>query len=496
MLDSTSFSKSWSVIFSRVACVLALSGTVVQTPHARADETTTSQNSPQNTVRSEENPDEAITSSTHLTLRRAILRARAAAPSVLLAELQAGASWAQSRIARTSYLPTVTASVGGTLTAGLSNGASTISGGAGTTATSLPNGTSLTAAANASVSSSWTIWDFGRTVNAVREAEAYASSADLNIRAARDAATINVATAFYSVLADREVVSARTTTVAQLRSQLAFTTGMVEIGTHAPIDKIRAQVSLDSAELDLRVAEAALLNDTAQLASTLALDPAMDLVLDAPDDLSVDAEVHHAAEKALRSRPEVVAERQQIAAREFDMAQQRAGYMPVLSATGSVSGRESEQHTTSSATSLMPGATTNTGTSSLSASIGVTLSVPLFDRSIPARVNFSAAQLAAEHENLAQVELGIRTAAVQAAIAVHSAQATYDQAQRVATGAAANLQQVDGQYRAGVASQLQLVDAQAQDANARITIIQMRFRLELSKLALIYAMGDLDSLVR
>jgi len=80
---------------------------------------------------------------------------------------------------------------------------------------------------------------------------------------------------------------------------------------------------------------------------------------------------------------------------------------------------------------------------------------------------------------------------VQAAIAVRTARDTVQRAERLAAGAAANLEQAQGRYEAGAAPLLELLDAQTQDTTARLAVIQARMRLGQSHVRLLGATGRL-----
>lgn len=416
-----------------------------------------------------------------LTLRDALLRASRSAPQVLAAFARADAARAQLRVASAALYPTVSASVSANVA--LSNGAggttTTLPGGA--TDTSGP-GASVTASGTAALSAGWTIWDFGRTSANRAVARGNESIANADSAWAQQAAIQAAASAFYGVLADERVIEAAQSIVRQRITQRNIAAGLVEVGTRPPIERTRAEVALASAELDLRVAESARRSDVATLAAALALDPARPLRVIEPARLLVTSEPERAVAAALLARPDLRAERVRVETFEAQLRGARADYLPTLSASGSLSARYSLRSAG--------------GADSETASASIGLSVPVFDVAIPARVSVAEAQLVAARENLAALELDVRTAAVQAAIAVGNAESICEQAERLAEGTAANLLQAEGRYGAGAAAQLELLDAQAEDANARITVIRLRAQLELSKIALLAAMGRLPELTR
>jgi outer membrane protein TolC len=410
-----------------------------------------------------------------LTLREALLRASRSAPQVLAAFANADAARAQLRVASAALYPTVSASVGASV--GVANG------GAGSTTTAGRSSVSASASATAALNANWLLWDFGRTAASRDIASGNVAIAEAGSASVQQAAVQSAASAFYGVLADESVVAAARTSIEQLTAQRDVAAGFVEIGSQPPIAGVRAEVALASAELELRVAEGAWRSDIATLGAALALDPALPLRVVAPAPLQVSYGVEQAIVAALATRPDVRAERARVATVEAQLRGARADYLPTLSASGSLGVRYGL---------ASPGG----GAASESASASVGLSVPVFDATIPARVRGAEAQLVAARANLAELELGVRTSAVQAVIAAQSAEIILEQAERVAAGAAANLAQAEGRYAAGAAPQLELLDAQAVDASARITVIRLRAQVELAKIALLAAMGQLPELTR
>lgn len=426
-------------------------------------------------ARTEEAPAETAAVQT-LSLREALLRASRAAPQVLAAFARADAARAQLRVASAALYPSVSASVSANVGVANGGGVSDASGAGGASA-------SVTATGTAGLNASWLVWDFGRTAASRAAARGNETLAIADGERVQQAAIQTAASAFYGALADERVVDAAQLSVRQRTAQRDVAAGLVEVGARPPIERTRADVALSSAELDLRVAESARRSDLATLAAALALDPARPLRVLEPAPLQAPSEPAQAVDAALAARPDLRAERARVGTFEAQLRGARADYLPTISASGSLSARYALRSGGGGA-----------GSESASATLG--LSVPVFDAALPARVSAAEAQLAAARANLAGLELEVRTAAVQAAISVQNAETILAQAERLAEGTAANLAQAEGRYSAGAAAQLELLDAQTEDANARITVIRLRAQLELSKIALLAAMGRLPELTR
>ena len=121
------------------------------------------------------------------------------------------------------------------------------------------------------------------------------------------------------------------------------------------------------------------------------------------------------------------------------------------------------------------------------------LTVPLFDPLINANIRGAEANVTIARADLAQQVLAVRTDAVQSAIAVRSAREQYLSAVRNADLTAANLALAEGRFAAGTTNLLELVDAQSQDAVARLTVIQRRFLLDSAQMHLLASEQRLGS---
>jgi outer membrane protein TolC len=414
-----------------------------------------------------------------LTLAEVVGIARQNPPAVLQAIAREQAALAQVDLARTPLLPSLSATVSGNVFA--SNGGFVSAGGAtGGSATFSASGW-----VDGSLSARWTIWDFGRTALGVRAALESARGAREDVRAAERSAISQAAAAYFVLLADEEIAAQNRATVQQRERQLEISRGLVEAGARPPIEQTRAEVALDSARLDLTVADATARNDAASLAAAVALDPTRPVRAVRPREIPVDDDPTRAADTAAATRPEVAAARARLAQAEAQLSATRAAYYPVLSANASGSVRYTERFT---------GAGAPVGTPSELGSAAVALSVPIFDPTLRANVRAAEAQVAQARAVVTQQVLGVRTEAVQAALAVRSARQALAQAERLAAGAAANLAQAEGRYAAGVAPQLELVDAQAADATARVQVARARLQFEVAKVRLLTAIGRVTEL--
>ena len=420
-----------------------------------------------------------------VSLGEAVAIARRDPPSVLLALARIHTAESQVPLVRASLLPTFAgnASIG----ANGSNGSTPVQG-FGTVNQTLGQ---LTFDTN--VGGRWTFFDFGRTSLNVDAAQLGVQVARMDANSVTRLAVTNAASAYFTALADQQLVASATQVVQQRQREADIARGLVEGGARPPIEQTRAEVGLQTAQLELTNAITSLNNDLAALAATLAIDPSHALAIVQPPLIAVDDDPAHAAAESERTRPEVATARLQLQQAEVQLSAARAGYRPSLNAAATVGVRYNLTARSTVDSMGMPVTNVTNGPSEY-ATASVGLAVPIWDPVLNANIRLNEASVATARASLAQVVLNARTDAVQAAIGVRAARQAVQQAERLAAGAAANLAQAEGRYQAGAAPVLELVDAQASDATARLAVIRARWQFELSKVRLLGAIGHLDVL--
>jgi outer membrane protein TolC len=417
---------------------------------------------------------------TTLTLSTVVQRARENAPAVLVAIERARAASAQADLARAGYLPTVTLS-GGTSFA-LSNGTQVIG---GTIAT---NNTNYSLNFDASASLRWTIWDFGRTAGSVDNAEASERASVLDAEATRRTAVSAAVGAYYAVVLDRDAIeNARATERVRARA-LEVARGYTEAGARPDIERTRAEVSLASARLDVANAEVQFRADLAALAGALGIDATGELDAQAPSPLSLDEDGVLAAQRAATDRPDVLASRLRTQQADLQVDNARRGFLPTLSASASAGIRYTANWR------YVDPMWSDTRGPSESVNAGVTLSWAAFDPTVRANVRIAEANAAVARAQEQQSIIAARTEAVQAVVAARAARQALEQSETLARGAAANLGQAQGRYEQGIGTMLELVDAQAADAQARASLVRARWQWEVAKARAWIAQGRVESL--
>jgi outer membrane protein len=180
--------------------------------------------------------------------------------------------------------------------------------------------------------------------------------------------------------------------------------------------------------------------------------------------------------RALLQRPDYDASVQSVAAARASLRAARLGIFPTLS--GSASNGTASTDTTG-------------GTYRNSGSIGLNLSIPLFDQGQTAASSAQAqASLDKAEANLESARLGLQLNVKQALIGLVSARAALDQSQAEYDKAIQVLQATQAQYAAGVTTLPLLLNAQVgltQALSDRVTTV---YGVRTAEQTLLYALGS------
>jgi outer membrane protein len=474
--------KSRFSVFALAICVsgapLAASGQV-RPAGAEPAPTPNQPPAPRELVQRELSQQQSPRARSVLALASVVQRARENAPAVLVAVERARVAQAQIAVSRAGFLPSLT----------LSGGASTqVSNGTQVLGPLALNNTNISLQLDASASFRWTLWDFGRTSGAVDSAEFGARASTLDIEAARRSAISAAVSAFYAVVLDKDSIeNARVTATLRARS-LEVARGYTDAGARPDIERTRAEVALASSRVDVANAEVQFRSDIVALAGALGVDATTELDVASPAPLVAFEDPSLAAQRATVDRPEILANRIRTQQADQQVENARRGLMPTLSASASAGVRYTANWRYSEPM------WTDTRGPSESFNAGVTLSWAAFDPTVRANIRVAEANAAAARAQEAQSMVTVRTEAVQAVVAARAARQVFEQSEVLARGAAANLAQAQGRYEAGAGTMLELVDAQAQDTQARATLVRARWQWEAAKARAYVAQGQTDSL--
>lgn len=400
-------------------------------------------------------------------------------------------SWANVRVAsanigivRSAELPSVDLSIGPTLSRSDSIGSGRVFVGPdGSIIGGTGGGGSTDLDTSARVAINYLLFDFGG-----RRARTESAQADQRVALAQFADTaqdvaLQTVTAFNALEANRAAVAAAEATLTFARSSVGLASARKEAGVATGADRLQAETSLAQAELALVQAQGGVRSAAGQLAVVVGLPPTTTLTLaPAPplgsgDLLKQGVEVLIA--DAERVRPDIVAARASVEGAEADVRAARSDARPSVSLSASNSLGASD-------VSL----DRNT------ASIGVSLSVPLFSgHELRYRVAAARAGLEREAASAEQTRQ-------QAGLDVYTNYVEFDtqlralgSARALIRSASASADIAQGRYRAGVGTFTELLNAQSALADARRQLVQTEFDVRSAQAELARAVGGIGEAV-
>jgi len=426
-----------------------------------------------------------------LTLAEAVRIAQQNHLAMAIAQMQVDSSKAGLKIAHSLKLPVIT----GTSSYGASKSAGS--------RTTLIGPTPITSPADQSqdilssnVSLRQTFYNGGLTEAQMKQAEAQVRSSMHGYDATKQDVTLNVIVAYFSYLEAIKLHSVTQEQVTAAQRHLEATQASINAGVLAPADiyQFRARVA------DARISEIQARNAEQQAAT--ALRQAMGLELGTPLAVSDTerltdyglgtAEVPDLVKRGLEARPELLEARDSTA---LAVQGRRISYInasPRLSLTGQANWQPGQEvSTTKPATAT---AVSNSFGNDYSATLALT--VPIWD--------FGASQAAKKQANASletarlreqQLERDTAAAVESAYLALVNAREQVTAATALAEEARVALGAAEARYQIGLATPLELNDAQVTHFNAQVSQVRAQYGEQLALARLARVIGETERLV-
>ena len=317
------------------------------------------------------------------------------------------------------------------------------------------------------------LFDFGRTLNAIRSASASVDASTADLETTRQTVIVNTKQAYYGLLSSQQLLGVAEETVRQNQQHLADAQARFEVGIAPRFDVTQAQVQVSTAELDLVTARNNVALGQETLRTTMGVTDFTDFVLvDTPAHQPVaidDTEILH---QAYRLRPELhsIQAQQQAATQRVSSLQKQM--LPSLSGNA-------QYNWTGRTPPFQDGWI-----------IGATLTVPLFDDILTvAQVSEAQATLqgleAQEEDLRQQVVLDVRRSVLE----VRRAEQSIRLSEQTVIRARENLELAEGRYSAGVGNIIEVTDAQVSFSSARANRIQAVYSYKIALAQLERALG-------
>jgi outer membrane protein len=338
------------------------------------------------------------------------------------------------------------------------------------------------------LSSSLTLFDGGKTLASIRSAQSSADAADQDLARAKQTAVFTVASDYVALSNAQEQLRVQQENLTAQQAQLALIQKFVSAGARPISDQYEQEATVASAKLAVAQASRTVEQAKVDLIQVLQLDPAGNYDFAAPtlqaNTTAPSYDLDSLIARAYAQRADLDAQQARAAAAEQDVKAAKAAKLPTISVTGSYS----SAYSSASDLSL-----TNQLDQRRGGSVGIGISIPLFDRGA-ASVAEQKAQLAEDNARLSldsqkqQIALDVRRAYLDQA----SAREQLAAAEAQLTAATQSVNMTQQRYQAGAATLVEVTQARAQQVQAASAVATAKNNLVLQQTVMSYYTGELD----
>jgi outer membrane protein len=328
------------------------------------------------------------------------------------------------------------------------------------------------------------IYDGGKVAAELRAAKATYNGSLATYKRELQTVAFNIANAYYAALAAQRATQIANETVKLNQVNADLVAAQIEAGTTARSDLLTAELPVAQARVTLVKDQGAELSAQAAFVNAMGLD-ANTYVLP-QDDGNVLAGASGAPQVAVPTydvaitraymlRPDFTATQLAVSSAQASLKSAGLGLFPNLNGSGTYG-------TDSTAV--------NGGTFRNSGSVGVTLTVPIFDQGIThAQVEQARGQLDAAKYAVETAREGIQLNVKQTLVSLVSANATFQQTQAELENAREVLQATQAQYAAGVTTLPLLLNAEVGLTQALVDQVTAVYTLRQAEAAFLFAEG-------
>ena len=321
-----------------------------------------------------------------------------------------------------------------------------------------------------------TIYDFGRTANAVKINKENVASSQENVSLTRLAVILNVDQAFYGVLLNKRLIKVAEDAVKQTQEHLEQGRGFYQAGTQPKIYVTNGEVAFGNAQLAL--IQASNNYQVAQVTLNTAMGLREGLQYEIEDSLDYKPRVITLEEilnAAYVKRPELLQFKALQRGQEASIKLAKASYYPVLSGNASYLWRSTGYDETFYWDWFL----------------GASLNFPIFSGfSTPAQIEQGKATLRSLQAQEENTKLSIRLEGEQAYLGLKVADEQIRVTEKAVVAAQENYDLASGRYQVGVGSPLEITDAEVSLATARANNIQALYNYKVAEARIEKAMGS------
>ncbi len=393
------------------------------------------------------------------------------------AEANKNAAEVDTKLARASMFPTVSATAGqniGNYPFARNETTGTVS-------------STTTASGNYGINASWQLFDGGVRLTNIKQADINDEIAQLNISESENNIKLAIIQNYLQILYANESLKTFENAVALSAAQLESNKVQLEVGAVAKSDVAQWESQLASDKYQLTNAQVALDNYRLQLKQLLELDSleAMNIVLAVPGDEEVLAllpDKNSIFQTAMSIMPQVKSGELNTAYSELNISKAKAGYLPKISLQAGTGSGSMYTNTNYNVATQLKNNWNNT--------IGFSVSIPIYsNRETKSAVE--KAQIGVETSKLN--ELSIRKelyASIETAyLNAFNSQAQYLAAEEKVKSSQASYDVMDEQFRLGLKNTIELLTEQNTLVSAQQQLLQAKYTALMNRKVLDYYQG-------
>ena len=341
------------------------------------------------------------------------------------------------------------------------------------------------------IDASWTLYNGGSRVNTIKQQKLNSRIAELAVSESENSIQESIMQYYMQILYAAEAVKVNkgTLEVSQAtyeRGKQLYEAGSISI---ADLAQLEAQVSNDN--YSVVTAEATLQEYKLQLKQLLELDGSYEMSLDMPelDDsdvlspLPLKEDVYRAA---LSLRPEIESGKLSVEAADLDIKVARAGYIPSISLTAGIGSTNANGNDFTFSEQIKQ---------NWNNSLGVTLSIPIFDRrQTKSQVNKAKLQKQTSQLELLDEQKTLYRTIENYWLDANSAQKQYEAAVQQVKSSQTSYNLVSEQFNLGMKNTVELLTEKNNLLNAQQSLLQAKYMALLNAGLLRFYQGEIMEL--
>ena len=338
------------------------------------------------------------------------------------------------------------------------------------------------------IDANWTLYNGGSRVNTIKQQKLNDRIARLNIAESENSIQESIMQTYIQILYAAEATDINRNTLEVSRAECERAKQLYEAGSLSKADVAQLEAQASNDYYQLVTAEATLQNYKLQLKQLLELDGAYEMAIDMtePDDddvLSPLPAKEDVYSTALSLRPEIESGKLNIEAADLDIKIARSGYIPSISLSAGIGSTNANGNDYTFSEQIKQ---------NWNNSLGVTLSIPLFDR----RQTKSAVNKARLQKQTSQLDLLDKQKELYSTIEsywlnAYSSQRQYEAALLQLKSSETSYDLVSEQCNLGMKNTEELLPEKSTLLNAQQTLLQAKYMALLNAGLLRFYQGEI-----